>query len=855
MLLVLVLMLLLARVGGAFFLSEHLGRLGVLIGSMIRGLHRPAAAEFSVPLDPDTAPGLFVLLRELSARLELPLPRRVRLEHSSNAWARLGGLLRGSGRYEVGIGFLLLVILEPDEVAAVVAHELAHARLVQRGLHRLVGTGVARLCAVTDDLRELIEEVSRTERGRTPQGAQMLFGLLTPLAARACALHALGSRSQEFAADRLAASLAGAEPLRRALRKIRSMASAPWQPRGRDWNARLHSDDDFATWLRREYENALSAEAVEDAAGPEAPISRFSTHPPMPERLAALAEVASTTAVSIPKEPLLREPRRLAGHLLEQTDATLCRLERRAERLARRWFGETYAPYRHDIWTRAAFAWGVLLSLPLIAMVVMLLLSGSRLNAADVGGFSLLFLVAAGPALVIYPLSRLGLRRYPPEWPVPSPAAFWSSAERDEVTEAGPEGPSLEAAPSNLEGAPALARHWGETARAALTSGDMRRALHSGLEALSHHPTEPNGLAAVAVAGAHSGLEQHAQSALVQYLRRHRRAPGAIWIAAWYFFEQGEPALAEGGVLNVLDRCTGRRRRKPVPSHSLATVWLMLARLREAREAYLTGLAAASEAVKLAPDEPAGHRCRLRLLFELGRVAEAEAELDWLQQRIPDDREVLRGRVRACLLRDRAAEAERCANAYLQCHSGPIELVHLADVASEERDELHARWLLQQAASKGHVPAALIRMAGLEARAGREEQVRGLVAAALDPRREATVGPAATALLPAALSLLKQLSPAVDDCQAWSVRLTFPEPVLGAAVWTLGVHAPSIETAAEHVTWLYHALMPGTPLRAEQLLIGPGPAHHRPLATEHPGIYRARCEAAAGHSPTTAPST
>src|SRR2546427_11377648 len=70
----------------------------------------------------------------------------------SNAWAQLRGYRRGAGRTSVGIGFDLLAGLTVSEVEGVLAHELAHARLVQRGFSRWLKKGLARLSQVTTEL-------------------------------------------------------------------------------------------------------------------------------------------------------------------------------------------------------------------------------------------------------------------------------------------------------------------------------------------------------------------------------------------------------------------------------------------------------------------------------------------------------------------------------------------------------------------------------------------------------------------------------------------------------------------------------------------------------------------------------
>ena len=62
-----------------------------------------------------------------------------------NAWVRLKGYRRGAGTTILGVGYDLLAGMSQTEVEAVLAHEMAHARLVQRGFSRWLTGGVSRV--------------------------------------------------------------------------------------------------------------------------------------------------------------------------------------------------------------------------------------------------------------------------------------------------------------------------------------------------------------------------------------------------------------------------------------------------------------------------------------------------------------------------------------------------------------------------------------------------------------------------------------------------------------------------------------------------------------------------------------
>jgi hypothetical protein len=60
------------------------------------------------------------------------------------AWVKLDGFRQGAGSTRLGIGYDLLAGLTEAELKAVLAHEVAHAHLVRRGLKRWLNHAVFR---------------------------------------------------------------------------------------------------------------------------------------------------------------------------------------------------------------------------------------------------------------------------------------------------------------------------------------------------------------------------------------------------------------------------------------------------------------------------------------------------------------------------------------------------------------------------------------------------------------------------------------------------------------------------------------------------------------------------------------
>src|SRR5256886_5256982 len=143
-----------ARFGMAAFVARLLRVPVRLLGIVGRKLCLASEPTYRIALTPPDAPGLFEIARDLSRRSAVAPPEAISLEMHATAWVLLRGYRRGTGRTSLGIGFDLLAGLTVGEGEAVLAHELAPARLVPRGVSRWLKEGLA---PVTRGTMELVD--------------------------------------------------------------------------------------------------------------------------------------------------------------------------------------------------------------------------------------------------------------------------------------------------------------------------------------------------------------------------------------------------------------------------------------------------------------------------------------------------------------------------------------------------------------------------------------------------------------------------------------------------------------------------------------------------------------------------
>ena len=253
------------------------GQAGLLAALALAGVMNVGAWWFSdrivlsmygaQPVSEAEAPGLYAIVRDLSRRAGIPMPRLYVLpEEAPNAFATG----RSPEHAAVAVTEGLLRLLDRREVAGVIAHELSHVK------HRdtLVMTVAATLAGAISMLANLGQWSLLLGGGRAsaegeeaPHPAAGLLGVLVAPFAAMLVQMAI-SRSREFLADEGAARLTR-EPraLASALRKLASWRDHVAMTAGTPATAHLFIVNPFAGggWL-----------------------SLFSTHPSTEARIARL---------------------------------------------------------------------------------------------------------------------------------------------------------------------------------------------------------------------------------------------------------------------------------------------------------------------------------------------------------------------------------------------------------------------------------------------------------------------------------------------------------------------------------------------------------------------------------------
>ncbi len=224
------------------------------------------------PVDERSAPELYRMVASLARRAGMPVPR-IYLIHTEQPNAFATGRDPEHGVVAVTTG--LIELLDEEELAGVIAHELAHIK----NRDTLIMTVTATIAGAISMLANFAMFLGGRDRNN-PLGivGTLLLMILAPLAAMLVQMAI--SRTREYAADREGAEIAG-NPLwlARALEKIEAYARGIPNP-----TAEAHPETAHLFIV-----NPLTGEGMDNL---------FSTHPNTENRIRALMELAREMGIT-----------------------------------------------------------------------------------------------------------------------------------------------------------------------------------------------------------------------------------------------------------------------------------------------------------------------------------------------------------------------------------------------------------------------------------------------------------------------------------------------------------------------------------------------------------------------------
>lgn len=267
---------------------------GSVVGFLIIAwLLQPHPAQVPTTLARSTAPDLYRAVDDLARRLNAPSPHAIALDNAPNAAAmevHRGLSLRPTRRILV-IGRPLLAMLDPDALAAVIAHELGHfSRQHGRLGHWLYRTRLAWI--------EHLESAWQPDPSPWQRSGAAFAKAFVPWFSRATFAEA---RRDEYEADAVGAQACGVQTYARTLQQVHVLISQ-WESASNATCLDLQRELDSppANWLDRvagRVRETASGAAFIDAGDDADPLA---THPSLGARLRAFGMKIGFTSVTWP---------------------------------------------------------------------------------------------------------------------------------------------------------------------------------------------------------------------------------------------------------------------------------------------------------------------------------------------------------------------------------------------------------------------------------------------------------------------------------------------------------------------------------------------------------------------------
>ncbi len=832
MLCLFVIMIAASRLGLAGVLRAPLAALSRLAVLICRSLNLRRGPEYTMPLHPAQAPRLFALVEQVAGQVGVAPPDQVRLEMSDNAWVKLRGYRQGRGRCTLGIGYDLLALLTEAELGAVLAHEMAHARLAQRGLGGWLSRCLARMIQLARALEELTGTAPR-RRFFTAELLERAVSVLTRSVARAFALL---SRQDEFDADRLAAGLCGPDLYAQMLTTLAVSGVKGADLSWRDRLIQFQREGALTDWVRRARRPVDEAERERLIAVAQDPERRseFSTHPTLADRLDALpteiagrAEGGPFLTSTAPALSLLGDADALASSLIAELERVAAQEEQKDSRHLRRAVRKTRGQRRKH-------TPGETVGMFFIALGMLGLLGGLCLfviAAADhgpgAGGEAAAASVIVGGAVALIALGAALVRvfRFRDRMPLPIPSfARWEDVmEARDLTQSGIASQSrrrheMAAAlraelPSGIRRSE-QAHFWARHAYEALSDCDFLRADAAAGLCLAARASCVEGQVARGVAAAYYDDGTTLGQTLGVAVHDYGAGPSLSWGIGWALTMLGRWERAEAYLHEAL---TGRAEP------AAATLWSLLATCQWQQGKVREAAHSARQALSLQPQESAHRVLLMRVLIAAGRPLDAAQELAALGSGGIRTERALWVALNVALLLGRDAEATEHASALDALAPSPKTLLRLADLYADTARDETAREYLERACLCGFCPQALVGLARLAFRRSEYEAARTGLLSALDMTRIfIPEGVPPLALMETILRGLAAMNGPACVCQEWlaQVTLSAPSPSArradGAAHLLLRVAAPSLAEAERYAAELYEAMRPGCRLADAQ---------------------------------------
>jgi tetratricopeptide (TPR) repeat protein len=683
----------------------------------------------------------------------------------------------------------LLAGLSVAEIEAVLAHEMTHAKLINRGYRNWVWGAQARVRTLA---QALWAEANAARRVKSPSNlALALFGVVHRLLRLCTRLVAAYSRQNEFEADRGAAELCGTEVMNSALSKSESLhritSRLPWNERV----AQLQQAGGYSQWLLQEIAQGAQ---VPSKDSDQVLFNKYSTHPSIQDRLAALPPDDKLPAPNSPSGiQLLSHPDNIAVKLLTELQRMNAEREQKDSEALEKFSRKTgrHANLR-----------------PLQKFGFLLILAGIFTGLGQLAAMDRdILIILCCPGLIVLGIITIRRGKYCDVVDLPVPAyerIMHPSAGKTAGENVEEKKKAIEAELSRRflteQGANRGSRLAAES-YAALKNCDYLRAHIAARECLKFDKKSVEGALALAVASA--AFAQ--MSPMIQLLAFVQKQTGfqtfsTTWGAAWAALLTGDWVNAEAMLEKALTLYPGEM-----------TLVSLLAFAQFRRGKLQSAIVNARRACESSPGSTEKLKFLVARLLDGGFTREAQERMRRLD--MESDPELMLCMAQIHLLQRQFDEADKWVERLKQSEAAAQMKIRLGGLYENARLPERAAALYEEALAVGHYPEACLGLGRIESNRNNKAEARRHILAALNvDRAVGKEGAGTMQILRPILAQMLSLNEPVPKCQAWIAAFPGKTQPAVMAGQSFMVYAPSLQQAQEYFRTMSAALQPGKPL-------------------------------------------
>jgi len=790
----------------------------ILLAKLIKSLKLDQDVDCHVQVPRSVAPRLYDMAKRLADKIGVDPPSEIVFEMENNASVLLHGYKTGKGNTRLVIGFDTLAILSEGEFEALLAHELAHARLVQRGFNSIILKGVQRCIQMAQGLGGICESV-REEKKRFYL-AEFLENTARQLSKSAVRIVSSYRRQDEFAADQLAAEICGPGACKSMLHAIVIANVKGYDLTLRERLMHLERDESFTDWLYTRLTPASDEERAElEIKGiDKRERSEYDSHPVPADRFAMWGEASYSPENDNPAIHLIKDPDYIARKLTDEIERIISEAEREDTNRLQKWTSKKPLG-------RVKFTGGqtlcLFLGIFIFAAVILYGVNGYAIGTV----ISLALLVAC----------VLAYRKVGYKDPISLPFPEYGVLRKFMYEERSPEDANDEVLERKLAeqsrtlglNKKSVAQYWANRAYTALKECDYKTAVVASRLGISADPKSDELLLAHGIAEAYFGNMEASDKSINTIYGRRNLVSTITWGFGWVFVLQGKWSAAEIYLLDAANYYLNE-----------PTVLALLGRCQWERGKLNEALQNIRRAVDLKPDDYSLRLSLAKVLLEMERAKAAREQIEIMEKEQPEDYDLMACACLAAVKLGHTDEADKRADELLETHPGPKTLAALGGMYMDVEENEKARHYLEAVLENGHSPSSLTSLAYIEFQKNNKEGARKRLLEALDCCREPLPDSAPVE------DLFSTIFPglvACDDneltCQSWISRIPMDDSPIKQPKISFLVVAPALQQAQDYVAHIYKAMHPDRDLDLAKTQWELAPKEDQPEKPITPGIY------------------